>query len=331
MKEPATIINNNSKVKDTGDIPHISEERNKWSFEYLQRLNKGPCTAGLWDHFRQWSLSRIPEDQRNLLSEADNTKLGKAFLNYPLRIYRIAQDMDFELQGMGDKKKRIYNACLLIGKGFCKLHGTSDDQIMEEYRKTAKFWLEDNGNKYIEQSAVEKLAQQFIDTNYFEAGIKIVSNIDPKILREYIIVSYIPPYRMPDYPLQFLLFALDNFLSETEYDDPHMSKYKLLSGFLSEQSVAFCMSAEAIKDKFKQQRKDGHFLEGLQSFYKRCQEAYFLPFVECENLEGFDGFKKTRVLVEIPSHIKKELYYLYPEWLESTEFLFNLRQSFCQL
>lgn len=316
MKEPATITNINSKVKDTGDIPHISEERNKWSFEYLQRLNKGPSTAGLWDHFRQWSLSQIPEDQRNLLSEADNTKLGKAFLNYPLRIYRIAQDMDFELQGMGEKKERIHDACLLIGKGFSRLRGISDHQLMKEYQKAAKFWLEDNGNNDIKRSAVEKLAQQFIDTNYFEAGLKIVINIEPKILREYTITSYIPPYRMPDYPLQFLLFALDYFLNETEYNDPHMSKYKLLSGFLKEQSVALSMSDKNIKDKLQQHRDDGHFWKGLQSFYKRCQEAYFLPFVECKNLEGFDGFKKTRVLVERPDSIKKELYYLYPEWEE---------------
>jgi hypothetical protein len=316
MKEPAAIINNDSQVKDTGDISQFSAEKNKWSFEYLQRLNTGPFTTGLWNHFHQWSLLQIPDDQKNILSKEEFDKLGKAFINYPLRIFRIAQDMGFELQGMGEIKKRIHDGCLLIGKGFYKLRGTSEDQLMEEYRKAAKFWLEDSGSKDIDPSAVKELAKQFMDTNYFEAGLKIVINNDPKILREYIIARDIPPFRMPDYPLQFLLFALDYFLNQTAYNDPHMSKYKLLSGFLSEQHIALSMSDETVEDALQRQRKNGHFLEDLQSFYKRCQEAYFLPFVECENLDGFDGFQKTRVLVERPDSIKKELYYLYPEWEE---------------
>jgi hypothetical protein len=306
MMQPATVNNDSAQVMKTEHIAQIPEEKIKWSFEYLQRLNKGPFTAALWDHFRQWSLSQIPEDQK-IMTDAEKEKLGKSFIAYSFRIYRIA------LKGMGEKKKRIHEACLLIGKGFAKLRGISDHQ----YRKEARCWLDDiESKKDMDNSAVKKLARQFRDTDYFETGLKIAYNNNPEILREYIITSDIPSNRMPDYPLQFLLFALNYFLDQTKYYNPNMSKYKLLSGLLSEQSIKPIMSDETIKDALQGQRKDDLFLEGLQSFYKRCQKAYFLPFVECGNLEGFDGFKKTRVLVETPDRIKIELCYLYPEWEE---------------
>jgi hypothetical protein len=233
MKQAATakIVNDNSKTVDTDSAVKMLEERNKWSFEYLQHLTAGPCTARLWDHFRQWSLSQIPENQRITLSKEEIDKLGKAFINYPLRIYRITQDMGFEVKGMGDKNKRIRDACFLVGKGFSKLYGASDYQIIRKYRKAAQAWLEDSRHQAIQPSEVKKLAQKFFDTNYIETGLKIITNYDPNFLRDYVITSDVPPNRIPDYPLQFLLFALDYFLNETEYYNLHISKYKLLSGF----------------------------------------------------------------------------------------------------
>jgi hypothetical protein len=318
MQEPATIINNNSKAKGAG-TPQISEEKNKWSFEYLQRLNKGPFTTQMWDHFRQWSLSQIPEDQRNILSKEEIDNLGKAFINYPLRIYRIAQDMGFKSNGKGNDRRDIWNICLKIGKNLSRTRGETPHKLIKKYRNAALCRIKQSGAKEVKLSVINNLAKELMNTDWFAEGLEMAAKRNPSKLREYVMTRDMPSKRFSNYPLHFLLFAFYKFLHQTGYTNRRLSKYKLISGFLLEQGIGIGpdkdhgISDEVVKKYLQRQHKDANFLRGLKDFYERCQAAYWWPFV---NSDEKDIYTMTRELVDNPCIVSPHLSILFPNWEE---------------
>jgi hypothetical protein len=216
MQEPATIINNNSKAKGAG-TPQISEEKNKWSFEYLQRLNKGPFTTQMWDHFRQWSLSQIPEDQRNIYYPKKKLITWERLLLIILcgftglhRIWVLNQTAKVMIGGT------FGNICLKIGKNLSRTRGETPHKLIKKYRNAALCRIKQSGAKEVKLSVINNLAKELMNTDWFAEGLEMAAKRNPSKLREYVMTRDMPSKRFSNYPLHFLLFAFYKFLHQTD-------------------------------------------------------------------------------------------------------------------